>query len=72
MTREAALMRSLYLRTLHRYVGPSLGWRVANADNDLRPVFLHGARKGDGHSPPCPSPTLVSLDPHMSDNKGSA
>jgi len=52
MNREAALIRSLYIRTLTRHVGPLLGWRVRNADNDLRSRTSPGdAQRGAGSSP---------------------
>ena len=34
MNRERALMRSLYIRTLRRHVGPLLAYRVTNAANN--------------------------------------
>lgn len=36
MTLAQALMRAMYLRTLRRFVGPHLCWRVVNADNTNR------------------------------------
>lgn len=64
--RERALMRSLYIRTLRRHVGPLLGFRVRNADNDLhRTSSLRGVCKGDGAVlPSAPSPTPLFVPFH--------
>jgi hypothetical protein len=46
MTRERALMRFLYIRTLRRHVGPLLGWRVrtpANSNSAHLPSLRAGA-----------------------------
>lgn len=50
MTLAQALMRAMYLRTLRRFVGPHLCWRVVNAHNSNRP-----SSPGEGRS--------VSLSP---------
>jgi hypothetical protein len=58
-------MRARYVRTLHRFVGPFLGWRITNPDNDLRPLSPVGVRKGDGAHPlPVSSPTIFIRQPH--------
>ena len=59
MSLHPYLLRACYLRTLHRFVGPCMGWRVRNADNDLRARISPAQRKGGGVAPPpIPSPTI--------------
>ena len=55
MTLTAALMRALYLRTLHRHVGPSLRWQVRNpANTNSRAVLSPVRAAGQVSSPTGP------------------
>ena len=65
MTRERALMRSLYIRTLRRHVGPLMGWRVRNAANDLHAASLSPrVCKAAGILPSLPAATLFPVNAH--------
>jgi hypothetical protein len=62
MTREAALMRFLYIRTLRRHVGPLMGWRVVTPSNDLhRTLSFRGVCKAAGN-PSLPAATFSAGD----------
>lgn len=64
MSLQSAMLRACYLRSLRRFVGPRLGWRVRNADNDLRaPSSPVEARKGAGSDPRL-APTISNVMCH--------
>lgn len=59
MTREQALMRASYLRTLHRFVGPLMGWRVVTPSNDLQRAAPLSRRAHGASSDPEAKPHLI-------------